>query len=69
MSPEGKRWDYANTKIVIAGRRCEIFQSIHHKPSTKKQEQHIYVLTLGMTDFISEPVNAMRKQYFLEHLS
>jgi len=54
---------------LLPGPRYEPSPVRHYKPATEQNEKHGYVLTLKMTESISEPVNAIRQQYFPKHLN
>ncbi|KAJ4371174.1 hypothetical protein N0V83_004390 [Neocucurbitaria cava] len=40
-----------------------------HKPNTEKGEELVYVLTLKITNNVSQPMNALREKYFPKHLN
>lgn len=40
-----------------------------HLPSTRRDEEHVYVLTFKLDDSLSRPMNEMRKQYFPKRLN
>jgi mannose-1-phosphate guanylyltransferase len=42
---------------------------VEHTPNTGAAEEHVYVLTMKLEDSLSEPMNAMRRQYFPKRLN
>jgi mannose-1-phosphate guanylyltransferase len=42
---------------------------VEHLPNTGAAEEHVYVLTMKLEDSLSEPMNALRRQYFPKRLN
>jgi mannose-1-phosphate guanylyltransferase len=42
---------------------------VEHQPNTGAAEEHVYVLTMKLEESLSEPMNALRRQYFPKRLN
>lgn len=45
------------------------YPQAEHKPNSGNEEEHVYVLTLKITDGLAKPMDEMRNRYFPRHLN
>jgi mannose-1-phosphate guanylyltransferase len=55
--------------IVEESRPSGHFPRTEHKPNTGNEEEHVYVLTLKVTDSLAKAMDGMRDRYFPKHLN
>jgi mannose-1-phosphate guanylyltransferase len=55
--------------VVEESRPSGHFPRTEHKPNTGNEEEHVYVLTLKVTDSLAKAMDSMRDRYFPRHLN
>jgi mannose-1-phosphate guanylyltransferase len=69
---EGKSDRYESGRqpyVVEESRPSSHFPRTEHKPNTGSEEEHVYVLTLKVTDTLAKAMDDMRDRYFPRHLN
>lgn len=65
---ESKASDY-QPYIVEESRPSGHYPRAEHKPNSGNEQDHVYVLTLKVTDALAKPMEEMRNRYFPKHLN
>ncbi|KNG45901.1 nucleotide-diphospho-sugar transferase [Stemphylium lycopersici] len=55
--------------IVEESRASGHYPRTEHKPNTESEEEHVYVLTLKLTDSLAKPMDELRNRYFPKRLN
>lgn len=55
--------------IVEESRPSGHYPRAEHKPNAGNEQDHVYVLTLKVTDTLAKPMEEMRNRYFPKHLN
>jgi mannose-1-phosphate guanylyltransferase len=63
-----QRCDY-QPYIVEESRPSGHYSRAEHKPNTGNEQEHVYVLTLRVTDALAKAMEEMRSRYFPKHLN
>lgn len=58
-----------NSRQSVESRRSAHQTRTEHTPNTSAEEEHVYVLTLKLTDSLAKPMDALRDRFFPQKLN